>query len=211
MKAICPFEAPKNASPIQKNENDKMFAEIFQAFLTIFIIMDPFSSFSVFITLTKKFTEKHKKKSADKAVIVAGVLAFVFVFFGNTILNVFSISFTSIKIVGGIVLFILGLEMILSLNISKEKAKNYNVAAVIIATPITTGPGVITSVIIFANTLGVLATSVAVVFSLFFIWLILRSYKIVHRLFGEEALDILSKIMGLLIAAKGIDFILLSL
>lgn len=185
-----------------------MLMEFLQAFIIIFIIMDPFSSYIVFEDLTKKFSKKDKIKSINKAVIVAGVLAFIFILGGNSILDLFSISLRSFTIVGGIVLFILGLEMILNFKISREKARNYNVAAVIIATPITTGPGMITSAILFVNSIGLFATSMATLASLLIIWLFLRAYNQIGKVLGKGTIDIISKVMGLFIAARGIDLIL---
>jgi multiple antibiotic resistance protein len=185
-----------------------MIAEFLQAFVILFIIMDPFSSYIVFEDLTKRFSKRDKIKSINNAVMVAGALAFIFIFGGNSILDVFGVSLKSFTIVGGIVLFILGLEMILNFKISKEKARNYNVAAVIIATPITTGPGVITSVILFANTIGIFATSMATLVSLLVIWFFLRAYKTIGKFMGNGAIEIISKVMGLFIAARGIDLIL---
>jgi len=187
-----------------------MLMEFLQTFIILFIIMDPFSSFTVFVSLTKKFNKKDKIKSANKAVLVAAILAFIFVITGKYILDVFIISLRSFTVVGGITLFLLGLEMILNFKISKEKAKDYNVAAVIIATPLTTGPGVITSVIIFTNKIGMFLTSLALLLSLFLIWLLLRSSEYIKKILGEEVMDIISKIVGILIAAKGIEFILSS-
>jgi len=182
--------------------------DFLQVFIILFIIMDPFSSFPVFISLTKKFSKKERVKSANKAVLVAGIVAFVFIAIGNSILDFMNISLKSFIVVGGIVLFLLGLEMILGFKISKEKAKDYNVAAVIIATPLITGPGVITSVIIFTNTLGIVLTSAALFLSLFLIWLILRASNYIEKVLGKEVIDIVSKVIGILIAAKGIEFIL---
>lgn len=187
-----------------------MLFEFFQTFIILFLIMDPFSSFTVFVSLTKKFSKKEKIKSVNKAVLVAGILAFIFVITGKFILDLFSISLKSFTVVGGITLFLLGLEMILSFKISKEKAKDYNVATVVIATPLITGPGVITSVIIFTNSIGMILTSLALLLSLFFIWLFLRISEYTEKVLGKEAMDIISKIVGILVAAKGIEFILSS-
>jgi multiple antibiotic resistance protein len=185
-----------------------MLMDFLQAFIVLFIIMDPFSSYIVFEDITKRFSKKEKIKSINKAVIVAGTLAFIFILGGNSILDLLDISFRSFTIVGGIVLFILGLEMILNFKISKEKARNYNVAAVIIATPITTGPGVITSAILFTNSIGIFATSIATLTSLLVIWLFLRSYIPIGKTLGRDTIDIISKVLGIFIAARGIDLIL---
>ena len=185
-----------------------MLMEFLQAFIILFIIMDPFSSYIVFVDITKKFSKKEKIKSINKAVAVAGILAFIFILGGKSILDILSLSIRGFTIVGGIVLFILGLEMILNFKISKERARNYNVAAVLIATPITTGPGVITSAILFANSIGIFTTSLATLISLLVIWLFLRAYDVIGKILGKGTIEIISKVMGLFIAARGIDLIL---
>lgn len=185
-----------------------MLEEFLQTFVMLFIIMGPFSSFVVFSEVAKKLNKKQKIKSINKAVIVAGLLAFVFILGGNSILDIFGVTLTSFTAVGGVVLFILGLEMILSFKISRESAKDYNVAALIIATPITTGPGVITSVILFSNSIGMLPTTLALVLSLLVIYFLLRAHDFICRIVGRSTIDIISKVVGIFIAARGIELIL---
>jgi len=185
-----------------------MIVDLLQSIVTFLIVMDPVSSMSVFIFLTKRFSSAEKFKAANKAVVVAGILAFAFIFLGEPLLDLMGITFNSFKVAGGIVLFLLGLEMILNFSISKEKAKDYNVAAVIIATPLITGPGVITTSILMVNRLGLLLTSISALVSLFATWIILRGGEKIHKIFGQNTLDVISKIMGLVIASVGINFII---
>ena len=98
--------------------------------------------------------------------------------------------------------------MVLSFKISKESAKDYNVAAVIIATPITTGPGVITSVILFSNSIGMLPTIMALILSLSVIYSFLRAHDMICKAVGKGTIEILSKVVGIFIAARGIELIL---
>jgi len=185
-----------------------MLADFLQTFVMLFIIMGPFSSFIVFSDVTKKLNRKQKIKSINKAVTVAGLLALIFIIGGKSILDVFGVSLKSFTVVGGVVLFILGLEMILSFKISKESAKDYNVAAVIIATPITTGPGVITSVILFSNSMGMLPTILALILSLSLIYSFLRAHDLICKVVGKGTIEIISKVIGIFIAARGIELIL---
>ena len=185
-----------------------MLAETLQTFAMLFIIMGPFSSFVVFSEVAKKLSKKQKIKSINKAVTVAGLLAFIFIVSGRSILDLFGVTMRSFTAVGGVVLFILGLEMILSFKVSRESAKDYNVAAVIIATPITTGPGVITSVILFSDTIGMLPTTIALLLSLTVIYGLLRSHGFICKIIGKGTIDIISKIIGIFIAARGIELIL---
>jgi len=185
-----------------------MIVELLQSMITFLIVMDPVASMAVFIYLTKRFSSEQKFKAANKAVIVAGVLAFVFIFLGEPLLGLMGITFNSFKVAGGIVLFLLGLEMILNFSISKEKAKDYNVAAVVIATPLITGPGVITTSILLVDRIGLILTSISALVSLFATWIILREGEKIKEILGQNTLDVISKIMGLIVASVGINFII---
>ncbi|MBN2202955.1 MAG: MarC family protein [Candidatus Aenigmarchaeota archaeon] len=185
-----------------------MIVEFFKTFVMLFIIMGPFSSFVVFSDITKRFSKKQKLKIINKAVAVAGLLAMVFILGGNSIMDLFGVTMKSFTIVGGAVLFLLGLEMILSFKISKDKAKDYNVAALIIATPLTTGPGVITSVILFSNSIGIFPTTLSLLLSLGLIYVLLRGHDKICSVLGTGTIEIISKVVGIFIAARGVELIL---
>jgi len=182
--------------------------ELLQALVTFFIVFDPIGTLPVFINLTKKFNEKEKIKAVNKAVAVAGILVFIFIFLGVNVLNFMGITLNSFKIAGGLVLLLLGLEMILNLQISKNKASDYSVAVSIIAVPIITGPGVITTAILMVSQIGILMTSVSALFSLVIIWIVLKEADKIQKKLGEANLSIISKIMGLIIASVGINLII---
>ena len=185
-----------------------MVTQLLQSIITFLIVMDPIASMSVFIYLTRKFSSRDKFRAANEAVFVAGALAFVFIFLGEPLLALMGITFNSFKVAGGIVLFLLGLEMIMNFSISTEKAKDYSVAAVIIATPLITGPGVITTSILSVHKIGLLMTSISALISLLATWILLRGAERIHKILGQNALNIISKIMGLIIASVGINFII---
>jgi len=182
--------------------------EFLQALITFFIVFDPIGTLPVFIDLTKKFNKKERTKAVNKAVIVAGVLAFIFIFFGEGVLSFMGITLNSFKIAGGLVLFLLGLEMILDLQISKNKAKDYSVAVSIIAVPMITGSGVITTSILLVNRFGILMTSISALLSLSIIWIILNQSHEIQKKLGEGNLSIISKIIGLIIASLGVKLII---
>jgi multiple antibiotic resistance protein len=184
------------------------FTELFKALITFFIVFDPIGTLPVFIDLTKKLNDVEKTKALNKAVLVAGVLAFIFVFYGESVLDFMGITLNSFKIVGGVVLFLLGLEMILSFTISKKRPSDYNVAVSIIAVPIITGPGVISMSILFASQIGVLMTSISVLSSLLIIWAVLKNANEIQKKLGGANLNIVSKIMGLIIASEGVKLII---
>jgi multiple antibiotic resistance protein len=181
---------------------------LLQALVTFFIVFDPIGSLPIFIDLTKKFNDTEKRNAVNKAVAVAGVLAFIFIFLGKDVLDFMGISFNSFKIAGGAVLFLLGLEMILGFKIHKRKVSDYSVAVSIISVPLITGPGVITMSIFLASSIGILMTSISAFLSILIIWIIFKHAEKIQGELGEANLRIVSKVMGLIIASEGINLII---
>lgn len=183
------------------------------SFLAIFIIMDPFASLPPFFMLTKKCSEKEAKGVATKAIIIAGVLAVVFVFGGLGILKVLSISLADFKIAGGIVLVLLGLENVLNFTLGKSddrksgKTEAMESAAVLIATPLLTGPGLMSTLVVLVEDNGVVPVLAALLGALILSWLILSNAIAARRILGDRIILIVSKIIGLLLIAMGISFI----
>jgi multiple antibiotic resistance protein len=97
------------------------------------------------------------------------------------------------------------MEIIFGLNL--VRSSDQNVAWVIIATPILTGPGVIATAIILAARYDPVTTLLAGSFSLLVTWILLRNAARVVRLVGTQVIDIFSKVVGLLIAAMAIEYI----
>jgi multiple antibiotic resistance protein len=185
----------------------KLIEEIIKSFIILFVIMDPFASLPVFISITRGFKPQNVAKSANKAVLVAGALAVLFILLGKPILDVLRISVSDIQIAGGIILGIMGLDLVLGISLVKERVKDYNVAAVVIGTPLLTGPGVIAASILLVQEQGFLAPLVAAVISLFFIWIVLRNAHRLQKFFGINFIDVVSRIMGILLTAIAIGFI----
>lgn len=172
----------------------------------LFFVFDPLASLPIFILLTNRFDETDKIRSANRAVVVAGILFLIFVLIGNDLLALLGISAAGFKIAGGIVLLLMALEIIFGLNIVHPS--EHNVAWVIIATPILTGPGVITTAIILAARYGHLITLVGGTFALLITWVLLRNAVLIIKVVGSNVIEISSKIIGLLIVAMAVEFIL---
>lgn len=185
-------------------------APILISFITIFIIMDPFASLPSFLALTQGHNKEQLAKIANKAVLIAGILALIFVFSGTAILNVLSITLSDFRIAGGIVLALLGLENVLGFSFSNHKGKqadSLDSAAVLIATPLLTGPGLISSIVVLVQEHSVYIVLVSLLAALFLSWLILRNAILAKNLLGDKIILIFSKVMGLLLIAMGIAYI----
>jgi multiple antibiotic resistance protein len=172
----------------------------------LFFIFDPFASLPIFIGMTKGFDDKEKLKSANNAIVVAAILFVIFTLIGTNLLSLFGVSVDSFRVAGGIVLILMAVEIIFGLNLTKQG--DSNVAWVIIATPILTGPGVITTAILLVSSVGIITTLLAGVISLAITWALLRNAVYIVRRVGNNVIEIFSKIIGLLIAAMAVEYIL---
>ncbi|NUN11992.1 MarC family protein [Candidatus Micrarchaeota archaeon] len=188
-----------------------MINEIITTTIFIFFILDPFISIPVFLTLAKKATPQEKKTIANHAILIAGALAGLFIVFGTSFLDAIGIGFNSFRIAGGIVLALMGLENVLDFSFNKTKNADYENISVIIATPLLTGPGMATTLIIFTQKIGALITSIATISALLAAWVILLNADKIQKTVGPKVIRIISKVMGLLIIAFGIQLIITSI
>ncbi|HJK53592.1 MAG TPA: NAAT family transporter [Methanocorpusculum sp.] len=203
----------------------EILTAIVSSAITLFIILDPLLSTSMFIDLTRGLSGKEVLKQAGIATSVAGVLMLVFLVFNDVIFSILNIELDSFKVAGGIILFILGLQIVLGLEIGGKAAHEAraeqardgaellpgtvrkSMAGVIIGTPIMCGPGTITTVMIIGSEYGILITAVAIILSLLVIWMILAFSSRITAVLGETVIVILSKIVGLLLTAIAIHTI----
>ncbi|MEM4166011.1 MAG: MarC family protein [Candidatus Bilamarchaeaceae archaeon] len=176
-------------------------------FFYLIIIMDPIASIPVFLSLTKKQSQEQIKIAATKAVVIAGTLAILFLFIGPQLLNILGLSLSDLKITGGIVLILLGLEGILGINFNKGEEDDMSTVAVLIATPILTGPGLMTAVVIMSNEVGYLITTSAIVCCLLISWLLLYNAFLIKKILGAQIIEISSKIVALFIMALGVSYL----
>ncbi|VVB97936.1 MarC family integral membrane protein [uncultured archaeon] len=182
-------------------------AAFVSALIYIFVIIDPFASLPLFLTLTSKHNEKELRRTARDAVLIAGAIALVFLFAGNLILSVLSVDFKSFRIGGGIVLGLLGLETVLGFQFSKNNRDEKSAITTLIATPLLTGPGLITALIIMVGEQGYAIPLAATLVALFLSWAVLDNAAKILRITGHQPISIVAKVMGLFLLAIGVGYI----
>ena len=180
---------------------------ILYAFAALFIILDPLLSVPIFAAMTKGQTPNEIHKQAFIAVAVAGGLMYLFLIFNTMIFNILGLNMPSFQIAGGILLFILGMQEALGIDISKCKENTKSAAGVVIGTPLLCGPGTITTVMLLSKDYGMLIPFIAITLSLIATWLILYYSAYIQRVLGEVVTDIMGKVLGMLVAAIAIKII----
>jgi len=177
------------------------------AFAALFIILDPILSVPIFAGMTKGQTSREIHRQAFIAIAVAGALMYIFLVFNTTIFNILGLTLSTFQIAGGIVLFLLGMQMALGLDICKSKGEMPTAAGVVIGTPILCGPGAITTVMLLSNDYGLLIPFIAITLSLVASWIILYFSANIQNLLGPVVTDVMGRVLGMFVAAIAVKFI----
>lgn len=179
---------------------------IVETFVALFVILDPIGNLPLFIGLTKGMPTKEIRKNVHRAVVVAGVLLFVFLFFGLKIFGFFGININSFQIAGGIILLIIGILYVFGTSLKYVKSHG-NDLSVPVGTPLLTGPGTIMTTIILVNENGVFVTTIAAFLALLSTWYILKNASKLYKMLGDHWTNVISRVMGIFVAAIAIEFI----
>jgi multiple antibiotic resistance protein len=186
---------------------DPTLPSIIYAFSALFVILDPVMSIPIFVELTKGLSSKEIEMQAWIAVGVAGFLMYCFLFFNFLIFDTLGITLSSFQVAGGVLLFILGLQYALGIEIPQCRNRSCNVAGVVIGTPLLCGPGTITTVILLVRDYGYFIPFIAITLTLLATWFFLRYASFIHRILGEVVTDIMARVLGMLVAAIAVNII----
>ena len=184
-----------------------IFAGILYSFAALFIILDPLLSVPIFAAMTKGQTEEEIHRQAFIAVAVAGALMYIFLVFNTAIFTILGLNFPAFQIAGGIILFLLGLQEALGIELGHSKGHTTSAAGVVIGTPLLCGPGTITTVMLLSKEYGILIPFIAITLSLLATWLILHYAEGIQRILGDVVTDIMGKVLGMLVAAIAVKII----
>ncbi len=176
-----------------------------QAFLALFIILDPFLSIAMFISITKNSSPIQKARDASTAVFIAALLILVFLLLGKGLLEIIGIKFESFMIGGGIIILLLGIKTVLGLGFAQ---KNTDASIVLIGTPMMSGPGTLTTVILLHSMYGIGVAALAAILVLLVTWVLLIYSHVIEKLLGSKVIEIFSRIVGLIVTAVAVDFII---
>ena len=138
-----------------------MLHEFLKAFFSLFVIMDVLGNIPIFMSFSKKLKKKERAESANRALTYATIILLIFLFLGDKILKFFSISISSFQVGAGIIILIVGLEMVLGFKLREKHYEKYEFAIVPLATPLITGPGVIATLILLVSSFGLWITFAA--------------------------------------------------
>ena len=190
------------------------------AFVTFFVVIDPPGCAPIFAGLTTGASAAERRGMAVRAVFVAAIILVMFALFGEALLGALGVSLESFRIAGGIMLFLIALEMVFEKRAERredraEKVKGTPEADIAIfpmAMPMIAGPGSIASVMLLmsqndgpARTLVVLG-ALALILLLTLLALLLAGPLM--RLVGARIEAVISRVLGVLLAALATQFVI---
>ena len=192
--------------------------EIFiQTFFLYFIVIDPLGTTPLFLIVTQHMETKDKIKTALSATIIATLILLFFALLGSSLLSYLNISFPAFTIAGGVILFLISIEMLFDKRQQrKEDDLDYNserVSVFPLATPLLAGPAGITSVIVsvsdignnFTNQVVGMFSLITVLFITFIIFFIAsKSSKAINK----KVISVISRVIAIILAGLSVQYIL---
>jgi len=188
----------------------------------MWVLIDPIGTVPVFLMVTASMKEEHRKMIATRSVLIAGVVLVGFLFGGHALLRLLGIPLPSFQIAGGIVLFLFALTMIFGPSKAeqeKEEAETgtieraRSIAVFPLAIPSIASPGAMLGVVLLNDTeklqLVPSLIDLGVIFVVLLATLIfMYAAKPILRVIGDSGASVLSRIMGLILAAVAVDSVL---
>lgn len=187
-------------------------------FTSFFSLMNPLGIMPVFITMTANLEAQDQRKTARKAMVAAFLTLLAFAFSGQLLFNFFGISVNSFRIVGGIIFFQMGADMLQArlgkVKVPKHEIEEYvaDISITPLAIPMICGPGCISNAIVLmedANSLGQQAILVGIISVVCLLtYIILFSSTKISNFLGETGNNVLMRLMGLILMVIAVEFFL---
>jgi multiple antibiotic resistance protein len=188
-------------------------------FASFFTIVNPIQATLTFVTLTTGITSEERKGIAFRTTAIAFIIALLFAIGGNLILQFFGITVDSLRVAGGILLFLVAIDMLKGEREQKkvtdaelqDATYREDISVFPLATPLLTGPGAITTVIVqmgdAVNILEKVFVLGALVLTFAATYLILRSAEYIDRVLGVTGIMVMTRIQGLILGAIAVTFV----
>lgn len=191
-----------------------MLDKVLHDFLVIWATIDPIGTMALFAALTAKLPADRRRKTAFKTVGYAAIVLIGAIVIGQLLLTAMGISLLSFQVAGGIILFLFGLQMIFAEEAQQGDVESqHDISVFPLAIPATASPGAILAVIlitdnhIYSVQEQVISAITMLVVLLITLLLLLLSERIL-KVIGVGGASILTRIMGLILAALSVEFVM---
>ena len=200
--------------------SSELFSFALSSFATVFAIVDPFATAPIFLAITPRDTDETRARMAMLAALVSGGVLLIFALTGDRIFSFFGISHSAFRVAGGILLLVTAMETIGSKEGGKpqtpeekqESVDKPDVAITPLAIPLLAGPGAISTVALLGanakNYEEMALIFISIIMTALLSWAVLANSSRLVSVMGKIGLKIVTRIMGLLLAGIGVQFVL---
>lgn len=196
------------------------FAFFSLCFPSLFSIVDPLAAVPIFLALVGKEDPKSQRRTAIRATITATTILSLFALIGTQIFKFFGITIPAFKIAGGVLLFTMALEMMRAKHSPSrstpeeqtEAQQKEDVGLIPMGVPLLSGPGAIATVMVWSSRAAHVAQKAAMFASIALLAIVILLTLLfaprLSRLFGKTGINIVTRIMGLILAATAVQFVI---
>ena len=171
--------------------------QISSAFMVLFAIIDILGSIPIILNIKQKGMSVH----SFSASAVAFVILVAFLFGGEGVLHLFNVDIQSFAVAGAIIVFIFAVEMILDVEIFRNKGPEGGSAIIPIAFPLIAGPGSFTTLLSLRAEYATENIIAALILNMIFVFIVLKSTSKIEKIIGEGGIYILRKFFGIILLA----------
>ncbi|RLI92026.1 MAG: hypothetical protein DRO89_02895 [Candidatus Altiarchaeales archaeon] len=188
-----------------------------KSFVALFVIVDAFGVVPIFISLLEDYKEADKQAIIKMAVQVATIALIILTLTGNLIFQLLGIDMYSFRIAAGIILLIISIEMLFGRKTrtgssDKIEIEKEDIAITPMAIPLLTGPGAITTGIVLFDEAGTVLNRIILIINIILVfwisYVIFSKLNLVYRALGRTGTRVVTRIMGLMLSAISVQFII---
>ncbi|MCW3479160.1 NAAT family transporter [Neisseriaceae bacterium JH1-16] len=196
-----------------------MDLEIAKIFIALLVLVNPLGAIPIFISLTPTADQAERKKIAKTTALAVAIVLVLFALVGDTLLRFLGISIGSFQVGGGLLVMLIAIALMnakpaptKTTKVEREEAEaKTNIAVVPMAIPLLTGPGTISTVIIYASTAHSWKQVVFLIVSSLLVAITCYGALVLasplSRLLGQTGINIVNRVMGMLLAAVSVEII----
>lgn len=171
--------------------------EISSTFMVLFAIIDILGSIPIILNIKKK----EVVIDAFWASFIAFVILIVFLFMGEGVLALFSVDIQSFAVAGALIIFIYAIEMVLDIEIFRNKGPKGSASIIPLSFPLIAGPGSFTTLISLRAEYEMVNIIIALVLNMIFVYFVIRSTDKIEKFFGETGIYVMRKFFGIILLA----------
>ena len=171
--------------------------QIISAFIAVFVIIDILGSIPIILGIK----EKNDDIKPLRVCLISFAIFILFLYGGEGILRLFKVDFQSFAVAGSLIIFVYAVEMVLDIEIFKNKGPEGSTSIVPLAFPLVAGPASFTTILSIRAEYAIENILIAIIMNLIFVYIVLRMTEKIEKLIGKGGIYIMRKFFGIILLA----------